>query len=40
MVLRARKGVFAESDMFLRIFNEVSVLGAIAVLIVVVYKPF
>jgi putative membrane protein len=40
LVLRARKGVFTESDMFLRIFNEVSVLGAIAVLIVVVYKPF
>jgi putative membrane protein len=40
LVLRARKGVFTESDMYLRIFNEVSVLGVIAVLIVVVYKPF
>lgn len=40
LVLRARKGIFTESDMFLRIFNEVSVLGTIAVLIVVVFKPF
>lgn len=40
LVLRARRGVFRESDLFLRIFNEVSVLGAIAILIVVVFKPF
>ncbi|THH36192.1 hypothetical protein E4Z66_14170 [Aliishimia ponticola] len=40
LVLRARKGVFTESDLFLRIFNEVSVLGTIAILIVVVFKPF
>lgn len=40
LVLRARRGVFTESDLFLRIFNEVSVLGTIAVLIVVVFKPF
>jgi putative membrane protein len=39
-VLRARKGIFTESDFFLRVFNEVSVLGAIAVLIIVVFKPF
>lgn len=39
LVLRARRGVFAESDRYLRIFNEVSVLGAIAVLWVVVVKP-
>ena len=40
LVLRARRGIFTESDRFLRIFNEVSVLIAIAVLIVVVFKPF
>ncbi|SIS53808.1 putative membrane protein [Roseivivax lentus] len=39
MVLRARRGVFTESDRFLRIFNEVSVLGVIAVLWVVVAQP-
>jgi putative membrane protein len=40
LVLRARKGEFRESDVFLRIFNEISVLGAIAILWVVVVKPF
>ncbi len=40
LVLRARRGVFTESDRFLRIFNEASVLVAIGILIVVVYKPF
>lgn len=40
LVVRARRGEFRESDMFLRIFNEVSVFGAIAVLWVVVVKPF
>lgn len=40
LVVRAKRGEFRESDMFLRIFNEVSVLGAIAVLWVVVAKPF
>jgi len=40
LVLRARKGIFTESDVWLRVFNEVSVLGAIAVLFVVVFKPF
>lgn len=40
LVLRARRGVFSESDLWLRVFNEVSVLGAIAVLILVVYKPW
>ena len=40
LVLRARRGVFDESDLFLRIFNEVSVLGTIGVLIIVVFKPF
>ncbi len=40
LVMAARKGVFRESDMFLRIFNEVSVFGAIAILWVVVVRPF
>ena len=40
LVLRARRGVFTESDLWLRVFNELSVLGAIGVLIVVVFKPF
>ncbi len=40
LVMAARKGVFRESDLFLRIFNEVSVFGAIAILWVVVVKPF
>lgn len=40
LVMAARKGIFRESDLFLRIFNEVSVFGAIAILWVVVVKPF
>ena len=40
LVMRARKGVFTESDRYLRIFNEASVFGAIAILWVVVAKPF
>ncbi|ETX27762.1 CopD family protein [Roseivivax isoporae] len=40
MVLRGRRGEFRESDRFLRIFNEVSVVGVVAVLWVVVAKPF
>ncbi|AKS47250.1 putative membrane protein [Octadecabacter temperatus] len=40
MVMRAKKGEFRESDMYLRIFNEISVLGVIAILWVVVTKPF
>lgn len=40
MVARARQGTFRESDMFLRIFNEISVFGVIAILWVVVVKPF
>ncbi|WP_323784089.1 CopD family protein [Thalassovita sp.] len=40
MVMAARKGSFRESDMFLRIFNEVSVFGVIAVLWTVVVQPF
>ncbi|PTX02012.1 CopD family protein [Pararhodobacter aggregans] len=40
MLARARRGEFRESDRFLRIFNEVSVIGVIAILWVVVVKPF
>ncbi len=40
LVRRAQQGIFTESDMYLRIFNEVSVVGAIAILWVVVVKPF
>lgn len=40
LVLRAKRGVFTESDRYLRVFNEVSVFGAIAILWVVVVKPF
>jgi len=40
MVIRARKGEFRESDFYLRMFNEISVLGVIAILWVVVVKPF
>ena len=40
LVLRARRGVFTESDRYLRIFNEISVFGVIAILWVVVAKPF
>ena len=39
MVACARRGRFDRSDRWLRVFNEVSVLGAIAVLWVVVVKP-
>jgi putative membrane protein len=39
-VMRARRGTFNESDFYLRVFNEVSVLGVIAILWVVVVKPF
>ncbi|WP_136442028.1 CopD family protein [Pacificoceanicola onchidii] len=40
LVKRAQKGVFTESDLYLRVFNEISVVGTIAVLWVVVVKPF
>lgn len=40
MVMRARKGTFNESDFYLRVFNETSVIGVIAILWVVVVKPF
>lgn len=40
MVMRAKRGIFNESDFYLRAFNEISVLGVIATLWVVVVKPF
>lgn len=40
LVMRARRGVFRESDLFLRVFNEVSVILVIAILWAVVAKPF
>lgn len=40
LVLRARRGVFEQSEFWLRVFNEISVLAAIGVLILVVFKPF
>ncbi|WP_353473384.1 CopD family protein [Salipiger sp. H15] len=40
LVGRAKKGEFRESDTFLRIFNEISVVGTIAILWLVVAKPF
>ncbi|MBV7395130.1 CopD family protein [Mameliella sediminis] len=40
LVRRAQRGVFTESDLYLRIFNEISVFGAIAILWVVVAQPF
>ena len=40
LVARARRGIFGQSDLYLRIFNEISVLGTIAILWVVVVKPF
>jgi len=40
LVMRAKRGDFRESDLFLRIFNEISVIATIAILWVVVTKPF
>ena len=40
LIRRAKEGIFNESDRFLRIYNEVSVLIAIAILAMVVIKPF
>ncbi len=40
MVMRARRGIFNESDFYLRVCNEASVVGIIAILWVVVVKPF
>lgn len=40
LVARARRGIFRESDLWLRIFNEVSVIATLAILWAVVVKPF
>ncbi|WP_121630372.1 CopD family protein [Tropicibacter alexandrii] len=40
LVRRAQRGEFRESDLWLRIFNEVSVIATIAVLWAVVVQPF
>ena len=40
MVIRAKRGEFRESDFYLRVYNEVSVLVALVILWVVVFKPF
>jgi putative membrane protein len=40
MVRRAQAGEFRESDLYLRIFNEVSVIAVLAILWAVVVKPF
>ena len=40
LVLQADKGIFAKSDRFLRIFNELSVFVVIAILYLVIAKPF
>ncbi len=40
LVLQAHRGRFDKSDRFLRIFNELSVLVVIAILYVVIAKPF
>lgn len=40
MVMRAKRGTFNESDLYLRVFNEISVVGLIAIIWVVVVKPF
>jgi putative membrane protein len=40
LVIRAKRGEFKETDLYLRVFNEISVFVAIAVLWAVVVKPF
>jgi len=40
LVKKAHQGIFDKSDRFLRIFNELSVLVVIAILYVVIAKPF
>lgn len=40
LVKKAHEGVFDKSDRFLRIFNEISVFVVIAILYVVIAKPF
>ena len=40
LVLRARRGVFENTDFYLRVFNEISVIATIGVLWLVVVQPF
>ena len=40
MVRQARRGVFARSDRWLRVFNEASVIVFLGILWAVVVKPF
>lgn len=40
LVIKAQRGSFEQSDRYLRIFNELSVLVVIAILWAVVAKPF
>jgi putative membrane protein len=40
LVRAAQRGEFPRSDRWLRVFNEISVIGAIGVLWLVVVKPF
>ena len=40
LVRRAQGGVFRESDFFLRVFNEISVIGTLVILWLVVAQPF
>ncbi len=40
LVKKAHEGIFEKSDRFLRVFNEISVFAVIAILYVVIAKPF
>lgn len=40
LVARARNGVFGQSEFYLRLFNEISVIGVIGILWLVVAQPF
>ncbi|HFC04649.1 MAG TPA: hypothetical protein ENJ55_02995 [Rhizobiales bacterium] len=40
LVKKAHQGIFDKSDRFLRIFNEISIFVVIAILYVVLAKPF
>lgn len=40
LVIRAKAGRFEESDFYLRVFNEISVIAVIGVLWLVVTRPF
>lgn len=40
LVLRGLRGEFRESEFFLRVFNEISVIATVVILWIVVFKPF